>query len=519
MSSIQEYLTILMTLHPFVYAFFGGAISAILMGLYLSFRLKQIKVLHRLQSEAENTLLEERIRGQEQAMVKLGETIDQQQEKIALLQEQHHIEFEKRVSAEERNKRIPELEELYKEKEKQLEGVNTVRLELTSRLVEMEATMLSEKKAIHEKLLLMQETEKKWTDLFKGLSADALRSNNQSFLELAKSTLEKYQEAAHGDLEKRQLCIHELVKPVKDSLDRFDVRINELEKTRTGAYESLVQQVRQMMETQTLLRAETGNLVKALRSPIGRGRWGEIQLRRVVEMAGMLSHCDFFEQENASTEDGRFRPDLLVRLPSNKNIVVDAKAPLSAYLESIESHDEEKRKIFLKDHARQVRAHIVSLGRKSYWDQFQPTPEFVILFLPGEIFFSAALEQDPTLIEAGVEQNVILATPTTLIALLRAVAYGWSNEAISQNAKKMGELGREIYKRLTAMSDHWRKVGKNLSGAVEAYNQATGSLESRVLVCARQFHVQGLQEIEELPPVEKVSRDLQAPEMLLTQVQ
>jgi DNA recombination protein RmuC len=194
---------------------------------------------------------------------------------------------------------------------------------------------------------------------------------------------------------------------------------------------------------------------------------------------------------------------------------VDAKAPLSAYLESIESHDEEKRKIFLKDHARQVRAHIVSLGRKSYWDQFQPTPEFVILFLPGEIFFSAALEQDPTLIEAGVEQNVILATPTTLIALLRAVAYGWSNEAISQNAKKMGELGRDIYKRLTAMSDHWRKVGKNLSGAVESYNQATGSLESRVLVCARQFHVQGLQEIEELSPIEKVPRDLQAPEMLL----
>jgi DNA recombination protein RmuC len=362
--------------------------------------------------------------------------------------------------------------------------------------------------------LVLRARSRELSDSFRALSADALARNTQAFLELANSALARTQEAARGDLEKRQQAVAELVNPVRASLEKVDARIQDLEKSRVGAYAALHEQVRSLLETQQQLRSETGRLVTALRTPGVRGHWGEMQLRRVVEMAGMLDHCDFFSQTTIESEAGRLRPDLLVRLPAAKTVVVDAKTPLEAYLRAMEADNESERKARLADHARQVRSHLSALARKSYWEQFDQAPEFAVMFLPGECFFSAALENDPSLIEFGVGQNVILATPTTLIALLRAVAYGWRQEKLAQNAAEISALGKELYKRLSDMSDHWSKVGKGLERAVEAYNSAIGSLESRVMVSARKFAdlktaPLGV-DIPALEPVEKAVRAVEA---------
>ena len=385
------------------------------------------------------------------------------------------------------------------------------------------ATELEKDQALFaERQATLEAARDSFADAFKVISADALAKNNQSFLELARATLEAQQSAALAsaktDLDKRQLAIGELVAPVKTSLEKFELQIQGIEKSRIDAYATLTEQVRAMADAQGALRLETGNLVKALRAPQTRGRWGELQLKRVVEMAGMLDHCDFFEQESTNTEDGRLRPDMVVKLPGGKNIVVDAKAPLAAYLEALEAPDEEEKKRKLADHARQVRDHLRKLGQKAYWEQFQPSPDFVVLFLPGEMFYSAALEADPSLIEAGVDARVILATPTTLIALLRAVAYGWTQQALTENAERISLLGRELYDRIATVTEHWSRVGKNLGEAVGAYNKSVASMETRVLVSARKFRELKVasedKEIADLNPVEVLPREVQAPELL-----
>lgn len=398
----------------------------------------------------------------------------------------------------------------------ELHARNEANAHLRETIAGMESTLAAERKAADEKLAVLDRATEELREAFRALSADALKSNNQAFLQLAKASLETYQAHAKGDLEQRQQAVANLVAPIQESLNKFDAQVRQLEQVRSQAYGSITEQVQSLISTQDKLQKETMKLVTALRAPSVRGRWGEIQLRRVVEIAGMLPYCDFVEQQSISTEDGRLRPDLIVRLPGDKNVVVDAKAPLQAYLNALEAQDEDARRACLLDHARQTREHMVKLGSKAYWDHLRPTPEFVVMFLPGEAFFSAALEQDPGLIEQGVNERVIPASPTTLISLLKAIAYGWRQEKIAESAQQISDLGKQLYERLCTMGSHFEEVGSSLGRAVEHYNEAVGALERRVLVSARKFAETGTpikEEIPELSPVEKTTRALQAPEL------
>jgi DNA recombination protein RmuC len=332
------------------------------------------------------------------------------------------------------------------------------------------------------------------------LSTEALDANSARFLELAETRLSGH------------------VRPLKDSLARMDQQLQGVERVRQEAYGTLTESVRQLRTDQERLRAETGNLVTALRAPHVRGRWGEIQLRRVIELAGMVEHCDFVEQQTTTDEEGRIlRPDVVVRLPGGKQIVIDSKVPLVAYLDAFrETATEDERLARLKDHARHVREHVLKLGQKAYWRQLPATPEFVVMFLPDETFLRGALEQDPSLVELAVANNVIPASPTNLIGLLRAVHYGWQQETIAESAREVSDLGRELYKRLATMGAHFTRMGKSLDGAVKAYNDTVGSLERNVLPQARRFERHGISGIEppELQPIERQARALAAAELV-----
>jgi DNA recombination protein RmuC len=385
-------------------------------------------------------------------------------------------------------------------------GAGVVFLLIRPRIAALRLALAHEESRSEEKVALLEKTERDLTERFDALAAAALRNNNESFLELAAAKLGQKEQA-----------VEHLVGPLKESLQKVDGKLQELEVARKGAYSSLAEQVRQLGETQKELRSETGNLVSALRDrPNVRGRWGEIQLRRVVEMAGMLEHCDFETQHHVATDDGRIRPDLVVKMPGGGSVVVDAKVAGQAYIESLECKDDESRTLKLRDHARQVRDHVAKLGAKNYWSQFEKTPDFVVLFLPGETFFSAALEQDPALIEDSVNNRVLIATPTTLIALLRTVAYGWRQETIAESAKEVSELGRELYKRMATLTEHYSKVGKGLQSAVRAYNDSVGSFERSVLPGARKLKDHGItstSELAELREIELTVRTVKTPEL------
>ncbi|MDR5683796.1 MAG: DNA recombination protein RmuC [Armatimonadota bacterium] len=465
----------------------------------------------RRRDESELAALRERVRSLETERLEQARRLEEASGREEALRRSLHEEATRRAAAESEAARIRDLEAVAGERESELTT-------LRSRLAELQGQLQHERRATDEKLALLNEAQTKLSDAFRSLSAEALRTNNEAFLQLARENLAKFQQAAQADLGARQKAVEDLVKPLHEQMDRVRTYLADLERQRVSAYAALTQQLRELAELHLpRLHSETANLVKALRQPTARGRWGELQLQRVVEMAGMQPHCDFVEQATGQGEDGRLRPDLIVQLPGGRRLVVDAKAPVEAYLGAIEAPDEDSRRRLLAQHATHVRNHIANLGRKSYFDQFEVTPDFVVMFIPGEAFFSAALEVDPGLIEFGVGQRVIPASPTILIALLKAVAYGWRQEALAQNAYQVAELGKQLYERIANLAEHWVTVGRRLGRTVEAYNASVGALENRVLVSARRFEAlraapDGAQ-LPDLQPVEALPRPLTAPEL------
>ncbi len=373
------------------------------------------------------------------------------------------------------------------------------------RITELETTLTLEREAATHQLAALEKT-------FAALSSQALKENNQAFLQLAQESLRQFHIEAKGDLEQKEKAVENLVKPIREALDKTEQQIQLMEKERREAYGSLHKHLETLTQTQQLLQGETRNLVQALRRPEVRGQWGELTLKRLAELAGMVEHCDFYEQRQADTPEGRMRPDMIVRMPDGREIVVDVKTPLDAYLSAVEAPDDDARRRHLEQHARKVRERVRELAAKAYWNQFKSAPDFVVLFIPGEQFLTAALDLDRTLLEDALRQKIILTTPTSFVALLRAVAYGWRQEALAENAEHIRTVGEDLYSRLAIFSEHLSRLGRSLDGAVEHYNRSVGSFEAKLLPAARKFTemgITGTKVAEEPGQIEKAVRKIQ----------
>ncbi len=404
---------------------------------------------------------------------------------------------EERSAALSKLEQMASLEVSLEKRDQEVTALQNTIIELKKQIAALETHIEKETKAFEDKIALLQELRANLTETYQALSANALRQNNQVFMDLAKSTFSKYIETAKTDFNARGKAVKDSILPLQEALNRYDEHIQAMERSREKAYGGLSAQVQSLIQTQDVLQKETGKLVNALRVPHIRGRWGEITLKRVAELSGMQNHCDFYEQASARSEEGILRPDMVVQLPGQRQIIIDAKVPLVAYIDALETSSEERRETYLAAHARHVKTHINQLSQKAYWTQFKPNPEFVVLFIPGENFFSAALAKDPQLIELGVRKNVILATPTTLISLLKTVAFGWQQEQLAENAKKISELGTELFERLATMGQHINNLGRDIERTTQTYNKVVGSLERRVFSSARKFKELGITQKDE----------------------
>ncbi len=378
-----------------------------------------------------------------------------------------------------------------------------------TRLTRLSTQLVIERQRHREKLAAMEEARKQLMGTFAALSRRALRENNETFLHLAKENLRRFQTQAEAGLRQKEHAIETLVSPIREALDKTERQIREMEKERREAYGSLTEHLKHMAEAQNRLRLETGNLVRALRRPEVRGQWGELTLRRLAELSGMVKHCDFSEQQQRRGEDGALRPDMVVRMPDAREIIVDAKTPLDAYLRAVEADDDKQRDLLLRHHARKVRERMRELAGKAYWSQFPNAPDFVVLFIPGDQFLACALEYDPALLEDALQRKVILATPTSLVALLRAVAFGWRQLIVAENAEKIRDLGEELHARVAHFTEHLLRLGRSLGNSVEQYNRAVGSLERQVLPGARRLAELGIQtrkDLDEPQPLERAVR-------------
>lgn len=384
---------------------------------------------------------------------------------------------------------------------------------LSEKNTELNVTLELERNTQADKLNTLEQARTQLTETFGHLSSQALKHNSEEFLKLAQENLKQFQSKAQSDLSQKEQAIESLIKPIKEALDKTEKQIRNMEHERKEAYGSLTKHLETMSQTQQALQGETSNLVKALSRPEVRGQWGEMTLKRLAELAGMVEHCDFFEQEHTNTENGAIRPDMIVRMPGGREIVVDVKTPLDAYLSAVEATDETQKESHLARHSKNVRKRVQELASKAYWNQFTNAPDFVVLFIPGDQFLSIALEKDRSLLEDAMQQKVILATPTSFVALLRAVAYGWRQESLTENAEHIKQVGEELYGRLATFAEHLGKVGKSLDQSVQHYNKAVASFDTRVLPGARKFTEMGItskKDAENPDQIETAPRNLEA---------